>query len=177
MQDIEVELKFHLPEGENNRLLVFLESNAQFTKEIKMKDSYYMPIHRDFTEVRPIIEWLRIRKSDKGHSVNYKNRIIKDGVTQNYCDEFNTSLEKPEQLEKIFLALDIKPLIVVDKVRKSFIYQQVEVSLDTIEALGDFVELEMKGQFETPEEAREKLYQLAERLGLQKEWQDTKGYP
>jgi adenylate cyclase class IV len=35
----------------------------------------------------------------------------------------------------------------------------------------------MKGQFETPEEAREKLYQLAERLGLQKEWQDTKGYP
>lgn len=177
MKDIEVELKFHLPEGERNRLLNFLESNAQFSKEIKMKDSYYMPHHRDFTRVRPITERLRIRESDKGHSINYKHRIIKDGVNMNYCDEYNTPLEKPDQLEKIFLALDITPLIIVDKLRKSFMYQQVEVSLDSIEALGDFVELEMKGQFNNPEEAREKLYVLAEELGLEKEWQDTKGYP
>ncbi len=177
MQDIEVELKFRLPQGKKEELLVFLEHNAQFTKEITMKDSYYAPSHRDFFAIRPIVERLRIRESDQGHSVNYKHRIVKDGVNMNYCDEYNTPLTKPDQLAKIFSALDVKPVIVVDKTRTSYLYQQVEVSLDVVQELGDFVELEMKGQFNHPEEAREKLYTLAEELGLEKSWQDNKGYP
>ena len=61
--------------------------------------------------------------------------------------------------------------------RNSFIYQQIEVSLDEVVELGDFVELEMKWQFNSPEEAREKLYALSEELELEKNWQDQKGYP
>jgi adenylate cyclase class 2 len=177
MDNIEVELKFHLPAGKQTELAAFLESYAQFSKEIRMKDSYYVPSWKDWTKERPIVEWLRIRESDKGHSVNYKNRIVKDGVNMNYCDEYNTSLEKPDQLEKVFLALGVQPLIVVDKVRRSFMYKEVEVSLDQIAALGDFVELEMKGIFNSPEEAKEKLWELAKELGLERDWQDNKGYP
>jgi adenylate cyclase class 2 len=110
--------------------------------------------------------------------VNYKNRKEKaDGTSDNYCDEYETAIEKPEQIAKIFQALDIHPVIVVNKQRKSYLYRNIEISVDEVEELGTFVELEMKGDFNSPEEAQAQLFSLAEELGLQKERQDHKGYP
>ncbi|MDR0860541.1 MAG: class IV adenylate cyclase [Candidatus Peribacteria bacterium] len=175
MKDIEVELKFKLPHKKT--LLDFLEKNAVLHKESFQKDSYFAPSYRDFFAERPINERLRIRESNQGNSVNYKNWKEQDGKQLNYCDEYETPIEKPDQIEKIFQALDIQPVIVVNKKRKSFMYQNVEISVDEVEELGDFVELEMKGEFDSSEQAVQKLYTLSNTLGLQRDWEDNKGYP
>jgi predicted adenylyl cyclase CyaB len=65
----------------------------------------------------------------------------------------------------------------VNKKRLSYLYQEVEISVDEVEELGDFVELEMKGTFTSKDEAVETLYLLAETLGLSRETEDKKGYP
>lgn len=36
-------------------------------------------------------------------------------------------------------------LIVVDKVRNSWIYEEYEISIDTVKNLGDYIEIEYKG--------------------------------
>ena len=41
---------------------------------------------------------------------------------------------------------DCKPVVVVNKKRRKYIYQDYEVALDTVEGLGDFVEIEYKGK-------------------------------
>jgi adenylate cyclase class 2 len=175
MKNIEVELKFRLPNTEY--LLPFLQQNATLKTESFQKDNYFAPSHRNFFATKPINERLRIRESSKENSVNYKNRKEKDGENQNYCDEYETTIESPEAIKNIFLALDIKPIIVVNKQRKTFLYRDIEIALDEVDELGSFVELEMKGAFESTDEAKEKLYIVAQELGLQKDWQDNKGYP
>ena len=177
MKDIEVELKFKLPLETKASLFQFLEKNAKLSRKSFQKDSYFAPSHRDFLAKRPINEWLRIRESNKGNSINYKNRKEQDGKQLDYCDEYETLLEKPDQIEKILLALNINPLIVVNKKRTSFLYQNVEISIDEVEELGNFVELEMKGEYSSFEEALAYLYALAEQLGIQREGEDHKGYP
>ena len=76
MQNIEVELKFRLPEGKKNQIFELMKKEGEFVNTFHMKDSYFAPSHRDFFAKKPIVEWLRIRESDKGHSVNYKNRQL-----------------------------------------------------------------------------------------------------
>ncbi|MDR2541557.1 MAG: class IV adenylate cyclase [Candidatus Peribacteria bacterium] len=162
MKDIEVELKFRLADKET--LLNFLQANATLTKESSQKDSYFAPSHRDFFAKKPINEWLRVRESSKGDSINYKNWKEKAGENLNYCDEYESKLENPDEVKNILLALDIKPVIIVKKVRKSFLYHDIEISVDEVEELGGFVELEMKGEFDSPEAAKEKLRMVADEL-------------
>jgi predicted adenylyl cyclase CyaB len=133
MKDFEVELKFILPE--ELHLLEFLEKNATLMQESFQKDTYFAPSHRDFFAKKPINERLRIRESSKGNSINYKNWKEQEGKQLNYCDEYETPIEKADQIEKILLALNINPVIVVHKKRKSFLYREVEVSLDEVENL------------------------------------------
>jgi len=175
MKNIEVELKFHIPK--HSDLLNFLEKEGEFAGEFYQKDSYFAPSHQDWFATEKIEKWLRIRESDKGNSINYKHWKYRENENLNYCDEYNTNIGEADQIEKILTALDIKPIIVVDKHRQSFMYQGVEISLDEVAELGSYVELEMKGKFTSPEEARVELYRLAESLGLKREWQDQKGYP
>ena len=43
-------------------------------------------------------------------------------------------------MRKIFEALDIKPVITVEKKRRTWNYKDYEIALDSITDLGDFVE-------------------------------------
>ena len=67
-------------------------------------------------------------------------------------------------MKKIFGVLDIKPLVVVDKKRKIFMYKDIEIALDEVDELGRFIELEAKGEFASIEDARAHLYKIAEEM-------------
>jgi adenylate cyclase class 2 len=176
MKDIEIELKFEIPSlALKEEILNFLQNHATLVKETFQKDTYFLPSHKDFFAVKPPIEWLRIRESDKGNSINYKHWQYKDGVNQNYCDEYESSLGDSEAVEKILTALDIQPLVVVDKKRKVFQYKKIEVSIDEVENLGNFIELEAHGEFESIEVARDSLYALAKQFKLEHDEQKTDG--
>jgi adenylate cyclase class 2 len=174
MKDIEIELKFEIRDlNVQSQIMDFLHTNATLLKETHQKDTYFS--HKEFLEVLPPIKRLRVRESDKGNSINRKDRKVVDGVNQNYCDEYETSIGDTETVTKILTALDIKPLVVVDKKRKVYQYQDIEISLDEVKDLGTFIELEASGEFPSIAAARETLYHLAEEFGLQKDWQEQEG--
>jgi adenylate cyclase class 2 len=144
MKDIEIEVQLRV--SKTDKLVAFLEKEAEFTGESYQKDEYLVPPHRDFVATKPVKEWLRVRESDKKSSVNYKNWHYDESGRSTHCDEYETPIEDVDQMRKIFAAIDIKPLITVEKKRKTYRYKDYEVALDEITDLGNFVEVEYKGE-------------------------------
>lgn len=141
-----IEIEIHVRIEKVSALLKFLEKNGKFESEKHQIDEYYSPTHRDFLQVRPITEWLRLRNADGKYTITYKNwKTEADGKTYS-CDEYETSLGDIEQLKRIFLALNLKSIVTVDKLRKNWIYEDYEVSIDSVKDLGNYVEIEYIGK-------------------------------
>jgi len=68
---IEVEIQVQVEN--TGKLLAFLKKEGRFLGEKHQIDKYFTPAHRDFTKVRPINEWLRLRDSSGKFYINYKN--------------------------------------------------------------------------------------------------------
>jgi adenylate cyclase class 2 len=140
--EIEIKVKIEKPES----LLSFLRERAKATGSSHQKDEYITPKHRSFLDVRPVTEWLRLRETDGKSSITYKNfHYEADGKTANFCDEYETEVENIEALRKIFLATDFQLLVIVDKERQTWRYEEYEIAIDEVKNLGSFVEIEYKG--------------------------------
>jgi len=142
-KDIEIEIQVSVERIAP--LLEFLAKSGQFVSEKRQIDEYFTPTHRDFLAVRPAVEWLRLRNSDGGFSFNYKNWHLDEQGKSHYCDEYETKIDDIDQLRKILQVLNFQSRVVVDKLRKIYLYQDYEIAIDKIEGLGDFVEIEYKG--------------------------------
>ena len=174
--DVEIEIQVQV---ENIKPLEdFLEKNGKLESEKRQLDEYFVPAHRNFLDVRPVSEWLRVRDAGNKYSLNYKNwYFTKDGKSY-HCDEFETKIEDPDKMRKILKVLDFKPIVTVDKARKSWLYDDWEISLDRIKGLGDFVEIEYKGSVDVdPEQETRKMVNFLKKLGCGKIKRNYGGYP
>ena len=174
---MEIEIKVKV---ENiNNLKNFLEKEAEKKYTNQQKDQYYSPSHRDFTSVSPIVEWFRLRDSEGKFSINYKNWHHEEDGRTHYCDEYETKIEDIESLRKILLVLDFKFLIEVDKIRSVWMYEDYEISVDSVKELGDFIEIEYKGNTENviPSEITEEMINFLNEINCGEIKRDFKGYP
>jgi len=176
MENVEIEIQVKI---EKSRPLVeFLDKNAKFKYENRQVDEYFSPAHRDFTAVRPISEWLRLRDSDGKYSITYKNWYYEDGRST-HCDEYELSVDNIGQMRKIMGVLNFKNIINVDKIRKSWDYKDYEVSMDSIKGLGEFVEVEYKGNKENvdPKQVLAEMTKFLKDVGCGKIARNYVGYP
>ncbi len=176
MNDVEIEITVNI---ENNKpLMEFLEKNAEFKSEKHQIDEYFSPAHRDFLDVRPVKEWLRLRDADGGYSINYKNWHYDKNGKSYHCDEYETKVEDLNQIKKILDILNFKSLVKVDKIRKTWIYKDYEIDIDSVKKLGDFVEIEYIGRDEKdPKRTTEEMVNFLKNLGCGKIKRDYIGYP
>lgn len=144
MKNVEVEIQVEI---ENIKPLVsLLEKEGKFLFSEHQIDHYYTPTHRDFKAIKPINEWLRLRNSSGKYSITYKNWHRDENKKTNHCDEYETTLGEIDQLEKIFGVLDFSTVVIVDKKRKAYLFKDWEIALDEVKNLGNFVEIEYKGE-------------------------------
>ena len=177
MTDIEIEIQVSI---ENSKPLIeFLEKNADFKKESHQIDEYFSPIHRNFIEVRPVKEWLRLRDSDGKYSINYKNWYFDNEGKSHHCDEYETKIGDLAQLRKILYVLDFKSIVKVDKLRKTWIYKDYEIDVDSVKGLGDFVEVEYIGKEEKvdPKKITEEMVNFLKSVGCGQIKRNYVGYP
>ena len=177
MGNIEIEIQVNI---ENSKPLIdFLEKNADFKKESHQIDEYFSPAHRNFIEVRPVKEWLRLRDSGGKYSINYKNWHYDKGGKSHYCDEYETKIEDLSQLRKILDVLNFKPVVKVDKLRKIWTHKDYEVAVDSVKGLGDFVEIEYIGKDEKadPKKITEEMINFLKNIGCGKIKRNYVGYP
>lgn len=175
--DKEIEIQVQIETSK--KLQSFLKEKAKFVSEEHQIDKYFSPKHRDFLKVRPVVEWLRLRDSSGKLSINYKNWHVDKTGRSHFCDEYETSIGNIDQLEKIFAPLDINEVVVVDKLRKIYIYKNYEISLDFINGLGDFVEIEYKGKSTgvAPDKVTKDMINLLKSLDCGKITRNYSGYP
>jgi len=142
--NIEIEIQVNVEKLKP--LVKFLKSKAVFRGEKHQVDEYFSPIHKDFLEIRPVSEWLRLRNANNQYSINYKNWHHEKTGKGYYCDEFETKIESIEQAKMILSALNFRSIVMVDKLRKTYTYKNYEVAIDSVKGLGDFVEIEYIGK-------------------------------
>jgi len=177
VKNIEIEIQVKI---ENSQpLLGFLQKNAEFKGEKRQIDEYLTPAHRDFLAVRPVKEWLRLRNTEGDYSVNYKNWHYDENGKSNHCDEYKTEIKDFDQVKKILDALNFKSLAVVDKLRKTWAYKDYDISMDTVEGLGDFVEIEYVGKDgkADPKKIADEMVNFLKEIGCGKIEKNYKGYP
>lgn len=143
MQIHEIEIQVQVEH--NQGLLDFLSVEAQFQGEKHQVDEYFVPTHKDFLAEVPIKEWLRLRTAGEKYSINYKNWHFDEHNNGTFADEYETSVGNAEVAKRILTSVGMKPIITVDKVRKTWLWQDYEIAMDAVKDLGDFVEVEYKG--------------------------------
>ncbi|WP_167521408.1 class IV adenylate cyclase [Microbispora triticiradicis] len=177
MRYIEVEQKYQVKDI--TALKAALEKRgAEPGLTTRQVDTYYNAPHRDFLAPDTISEWLRLRESEHGDSINYKRWLPADAVVKTHCDEFETPVEDIEALRRTLQALDFTIVIAVEKVREEWtVPGLVEVAFDTVTGAGDFVEFEFKGQATEPAEAIAQLDAFIADLDVELGDRVNRGYP
>ena len=176
MSDIEIEIKVRVEKVQP--LLNLLEEEGEFKYENRQADEYFSPKTHGFLETRPIKEWLRIRSSNDKYSLNYKNWHYDDDGKSHHCDEYETVVEDGVAMKKVLEALGFESIVVVDKTRRVWIYGNYEISVDKVNKLGDFVEVEYVGESSlSPKEITAEMINFLKRAGVGKIERNFVGYP
>ena len=122
--------------------------------------------------------WLRIRQETAaGATTNYFT--LKRSVT-NQLDsiEHEVTVGDAEELERLILALDFVPYSDLTKIRqKAHLTDAIEICVDTVEPLGDFIEAEMLCADDAdPEKVVAQLWDILAPYGVTREAAVTDGY-
>ncbi|MFD1564804.1 class IV adenylate cyclase [Haloarchaeobius amylolyticus] len=161
----EVEVKVPAELGVVRDRLEALE--AARVGSVVQADTYYNAPHRDFAETD---EALRIRseRSDDGTEetrVTYKGPLVDEETKTR--EEFETGIEDDETIDAILTSLDFEPTATVRKDRERFSLDGYTVTLDSVDGVGEYVEVETEVAGESDlEAAREGAYDVLERLEL-----------
>jgi len=142
---------------------------VELDEGIVQVDRYFAHPQRDFRESD---EALRIRSMGDKNRITYKGpKIDTETKTRREIElSLQSGAESAEQLAEMLTILGFRSVASVTKSRRrgELQYQgrAVEISLDDVEQVGDFVELELVTDADGVEAAKAVVLSLAEQLGL-----------
>lgn len=171
----EVEVKLRADHGPVRRRLSALDAEPLGT--VEQADTYYGHPVRDFAETD---EALRIRRetreedadADPRARVTYKGPLVE--AASKTREEFETGVDDGETLATVLDELGFEAVATVEKTRERFRVDEYTVTLDTVDGLGEFVEVETES--EDVEPAREGAYDLLRELELDPDEQVRTSY-
>jgi adenylate cyclase class 2 len=158
----EVELKVRADHDEVRERLAALD--AAPIGAVVQEDTYYDAPHRDFAATD---EALRIRRECDDEDVvriTYKGPLVDD--TSKTREEFETELGDGETADAILDSLGFDPVATVRKERERFALDSYTVTLDAVDDIGEFVEVETEATESELDTAREGARETLESLGL-----------
>jgi adenylate cyclase class 2 len=165
---LEVEVKYRAAD------LKRLEANlhrfsARLTEEREDADAYFNAPHRDFAKTD---EALRVRRIGTANFVTYKGpKIDANTKTRREIEvPLADGAKSAEQFQNLLQAIGFKPVAVVRKKRRLFELSRegytLHVSLDDVELVGTYAEVEIVAPEAEVERARAAVLRLAAELGL-----------
>ena len=129
--------------------------NAEFVREVIEEDEYFNHPCRDFASTD---EALRIRND---YTMTYKGpRVDRDTKSR---EEINLKIDDLNKARNLLISLGFKSVAKVVKRRRYYKIGELNIAVDILPELGDFVEVECIGEYEP---CREKVMELAKELGL-----------
>jgi adenylyl cyclase CyaB, putative len=151
------------------------DRDAALTGDVVQVDTYYDAPHRAFAETD---EALRVRRETRDGEttarITYKGPLVE--AESKTREEFETGVDDGETADAIFEHLGFEPAATVHKDRRFYDYEGYTVTLDDVENVGQFVEVETETEEEGVEAAREGAYEVLQELGLDPEEQTRTSY-
>lgn len=163
MIEVEVKSKIDNFEDMEKRLN---ELGAEKTKKEFQEDLYFNSPIVDFAQSD---EALRIRTTKQDNESNvfitYKGpKIDKNSKTRK---EIEMGIEDAQKCSEIFEAIGFKKVRVVRKDRQYFNYENFEITLDDIEGLDPYMEIEIALEDGSDyNDAQDSIFELFEKLGI-----------
>ncbi|MBQ6143077.1 MAG: class IV adenylate cyclase [Clostridia bacterium] len=176
----EIEIRHELLN--KDQVICFLNKNGiKAFKSNRQIDTYYdNPANSFFKDPEHVNDWVRIREENGRFTFNYKHWLPEGAEIRTYCEETEYAMNSKEELNKILKKLNFSgefvPFVVVNKFRQSFMYKDCEISIDEIEGLGNFIEIEYKGTNNNIDEVRNLLNKTLIEIGANIGPADNKGY-
>ena len=160
---LEIELKVRISSLDPVRRQL-LRLNARFCGRIHEHDIYYNAPHRDFGITD---EAIRVRYSDDHAVVTYKGAKIKTSVLK-AREELNTAVESGEIFEQILDRLGFRKTAEVNKWRENYKLGNMAISLDSVDELGTFAEIEIMAENDDSD-ASAQIEKISKEIGIQGE--------
>lgn len=162
MIEVEAKVRINDIEGMEKRIT---EQGAEYTGTIKQADEYF-----DFPDMQIFNSGgaFRVRDSDGNYRVTYKGRKKDEETTSR--DEIEIAIESAEKMIKILENMGFVRLCEINKKRKVYLLAGLKISLDEVEGLGSF--MEMEGMANSEKEYKEKkgeIFKLLDNLGVSSE--------
>ena len=155
--EIEVEVKVACNDLDELKIRL-MERGARVIDEVAQEDVYLAHPCRDFGRSD---EALRIRRSGEEWRLTYKGPKLDEETKTREEMEIGVDPKVRSILEKV----GFEEVMTVRKSRIVLMLDAIEVSLDRVEGLGNFVELEYKGK--SVEAGRRLIFQTMEMLDLE----------
>jgi adenylate cyclase class 2 len=178
MENIEIEIKIAIDNETFNTCKSYLSKHAKFISSIKEVDQYFNSSKKSFLAPSYPYEWLRLRKKNSHVILNYKHWYPVNSPISTHCAELEAEVSDYDSLMRIFKAVGIRSLITVEKAREKYLYNNdFEISLDHVQELGYFIEIEFVGNKSSISDAQMEITKLAMKLNLDLSKKDNRGYP
>ncbi len=175
MSNIEIEMKYRITKEIYDNIFEYFNKEKVESKVEKQNDIYFSPIHFPFLGGEIDNECLRLRVLDSKNILSYKKFVSAIGDEPAHCIEHELEISDIEKLKLILNDLRIKEEFTLKKERRSFIYNNIEISLDMVDNLGYFVELEIINQ-ENINRSLEVMNKLVKRFRITEEMRNYDGY-
>jgi adenylate cyclase class 2 len=162
---IEVEVKAKIKNLENIRLRLKELKASKIKKELQ-EDTYFNSPIVNFAETD---EAFRIRKTETDGEVNtfitYKGPKI--DISSKTRKEVEIKIENDEKAKDVFESIGFKAVRTVKKEREYYNYGDYEISLDFIEGLEPYMEIEIVlNEDDNYKKAQEGIFDIFKELGI-----------
>lgn len=166
MIEVEVKAKIDSFEEMEKRLenLGALKSKKEFQEDI-----YFASPIVDFAQTD---EALRIRTTNNNIFITYKGpKLNKDAKTRK---EVEMNIESAGKAKDIFEEIGFKEVRTVRKNRQYYTYENFEISLDDVEGLNPYMEIEISLEDgKDYDDAQKSIFELFEKLGITEGFERT----
>lgn len=151
------------------------ELGATQTGDVVQVDTYYDAPHRDFAETDEALRVRReTREGDTEARITYKGPLVE--AESKTREEHETGVDDGETADEIFENLGFTPAATVEKDRQFYRYDGYTVTLDDVEGVGEFVEVETEADESGVEAAREGAFEVLRELRLDPQDQTRTSY-
>jgi adenylate cyclase class 2 len=158
---IEVEVKARIDSFEEMEKRL-KDLGAVKTKDEFQEDIYFASPIVDFAETD---EALRIRTTNNDTFITYKGPKLNEKAKTR--KEVEMTIESAAKASDIFTEIGFTPARTVKKSRQYYRYENFEISLDDVEGLPPYMEIEIAlSDSEDYTEAQNRIFELFEKLGI-----------
>lgn len=172
----EIEIKARIADRQAF-IATLAERGVVVSEPVTQHDRVFGPTGVDGDDGANTSPWLRIRSETKDDTVKHFFTLKKSVTNQMDSIEHETEVADDSELEKIISYINFTPYSDLTKIRQKAHMGDIELCIDTVEGLGDFVEAEkLTDEDADYDSVANQLWAVLERFGIQRSDHVEEGY-